>query len=172
MQLSPITYRWSKTGWKNEYILRDGQGSEVASVNFDTWTSMNASVRVGDKSYRLKAKNWRNRDAVITDEEGREVGTFAHYWNSSCRLKLYMETYQWKQANWWGSRWKWVDERQKDVMNFHLQGWWRQKATVNFVEKTDHKLLLMVFGLYAVHLNAMDSIGSVKGRTIVVMAPL
>lgn len=144
---TPTQLQWSKVKKTNGYVLRDTQGTELASLTFDSWYSYDAMIRIGETSYRIHMPSWWKQTFEITKGGKGKIGGYRMQWSGKSTLELGGTHYVWTWANWWATQWKWVDAHQRDVMRFQLKGFWQQDGAAEIVgDAGTDELLLAAIG--------------------------
>jgi hypothetical protein len=149
------------SSWKRIWELRNEAGDVVARMTRPRWWSQYAEVDAPGNRWSFERKGfWKQWIEV------KSLGTQA----SPARFDYTMfngllkfpdgRVFQWKQANFWGSKWAWIDEYGEPVIGFQTGGFLQMKGEMSLDPDSDEIPLfgLLVFlGWYLITLYHEDS---------------
>jgi hypothetical protein len=106
-----------------EYQLQDAERVQtLATLKWQTQLAMRATFTVGDHVWNIDRLGFLNVRIEIRDGETKKgdlVGTFKPSWNYHGTLTLADgRMFKWKNANIWGTEWKWTTMDDGDLMKF------------------------------------------------------
>ncbi len=106
--------------WKRTYELHNEDEEVLAVLRMHAWREQGELEAPGNRWQFLHKGFWRSRIEVVSTVTG---DTYAIYHHHGKRLELRNgDTFHWKQINFWGSKWAWLDASDRPVVGFQTGG--------------------------------------------------
>ncbi len=156
--------RWVEVG-SYRYELRTQDDEVIATMKRLRWWNSAVEVDAPGNRWRFERRGWWNRRITIqTAVTGDEPARFEYRGMSSGRL-IFADgrAYDWKQSNFWGTKWAWVTPDGEPFLGFQSGGILRLNAEVSSAPAARDlpSLALLVFlGWYLLTLYQEDTAGS------------
>jgi hypothetical protein len=165
--------RWRQpAAAKRRYTLqREGSDTPLATLEWRSVWGTFATATVGDISWTFKRAGFlRPRVTVRIAGSDDDLATLEANWHGGGTLTIAGgATFGWKVANFWHSRWDWLDANGTELLHFaNKQGFIRQEAVVAVSPRAvqlPELDLLAALGWYLLILAAQDSAATTAAVT-------
>ncbi len=157
--------RWVEAGG-GRYELRSADDEVVATMKRLRWWSSAVEVDAPGNRWRFERRGWwRQRITIQTAVTGDKPASFDYRGLSGGRLTFTDgRVYDWKQSNFWGTKWAWVTPDGQPFLGFQSGGVLRMNAAISSAPAAHDlpSLALLVFlGWYLLTLYKEDSASAI-----------
>jgi hypothetical protein len=161
-ELELQSLKWVQTSaWKQNWELRNEAGETIAKMIRPKWWSQYAEVDAPGNRWSFERVGfWQNRIEVKSLGTQESPATFNIKMSKGELVFTDGRTYTWKQTNFWGSKWAWIDEDGEPVVGFQTGGFLQVKGEMSIDPEGDETPLLglLVFlGWYLITLYYEDA---------------
>jgi hypothetical protein len=121
-------------GWNPEYALVTDDGETIATLkNSGSWWREQAFIDAVGNHWVFERRGFLKRYIEISSVgTGDILARFDYRWDDSGELSFPEgRGYRWRQSNFWGSKWVWIDESGEPIMGFKSGGFFRYRADIS-----------------------------------------
>lgn len=152
---------WKELGG-NRYELRDADEQAIATMQRRRWWSTYVEVDAPGNRWSFERKGFWKRHIVIQSVgTGMEPARFDYSnWNGGKLTFADGRVFEWRQSDFWGSKWAWMTTDRQPFLGFASGGFIRMNAALSIAPEARDmpSLALMVFlGWYLLMLHREDT---------------
>ncbi len=164
-ELENTTLVWQSKGWLGSarHELVNGKGEVIARVkHLSFWTNDVEVDAPGNRWTFVRRGHFSGRHITIRSVgTGEQIALYQYRIAKPGILKFHDErTFTWQSANFWGSKWVWLDENEEPIVGFQERGTFKLSSDVDINPDASENRsipLLIFLGWYLVLLNAQES---------------
>lgn len=155
---------------KAEYELLAGDHLLATLKRKSIWGSL-ATGTTADGEWTFKRVGfWHPRVTVRVAGSDEDLAVFEPRWTGNGTLTFADQTqYHWKSANFWWTKWEWLDAREQSLFHFEMtKNFLKQEAKVEVLSGAipqAHRSILPLLGWYLILLSMSDLAGSTAATT-------
>lgn len=129
-ELENLNIQWVQpSAWKRDYELQTEDGEVLARLHLHTWNDKADLEALGNR-WGFDTRGFFNRITEVTSVGTGEV--YASYSHNKKTLTLHDgRTFRFKQINFWGNKWSWVDATDTPVVGFQTGGAFRYNSDIH-----------------------------------------
>lgn len=125
------------------------------------WSYRLMEAQLPERTVRFGSQGWTGRRLFIQDAAGRDIAAVERtaWWRPDVAVTVDGRRYEWRQVNFWGTRWAWFGPDGEMLMESRLR-WWG-KMDIEAPEALDATgRLLLFFSVYLLKLWEAESMGA------------
>jgi hypothetical protein len=156
-----LLWNYQKDGGQRTWVLQSGAAS-LASLTWGKRYGSNATAETAADTWHYERKGVFRHQFLIEDEAGTQVAEYVHRWTGGGILTLRNgRRFEWKPANFWGTRWQLVGADNTRLIEFRMKSWSLQPSAETTVThaalKYDELPLLLTFCWFLCLLGRRDA---------------
>lgn len=165
-ELENTTLTWQSKGWLGrEHELVTDAGEVIASVHHTSWWNNDVIVDApGNRWHFARRGTFNYRIHITSVGAGFEIATYRYRTFRPGELHFHDgRMFVWRQANFWGTKWAWLDMDDHPVVGFKQGGVLQLNSEIDIdPDSSDNRALplLIYLGWYLILLNSRDAAGA------------